>query len=166
MIADGVQFFPAAASLILQILFPITWFLRAGCDVMFTGRSSLQDKTLGHGKIALCELTENSKEYKRTLVLSCWNDLWFFKYLIFSPARHDVASAIAMSASIQKHSATAKAHVLGRHASGRRVHGWKMQEGNGNEILADLQCVCTICAESKIKAHLRENFKVPICPCP
>jgi len=152
MLADGVQFFPAATSIMSQTLFPITWFLRAGCDAIFTGRSSLKDKMSGHGEISLYELTENSKDYKGTLALNCWNDLWFFKYSIFSPARHDAASAIAMSASIQKQSATAKAHVLAGHASGRRVHGWKMQEGKGNEVLADLHCSCTICTESKTEA--------------
>ena len=89
-----------------QTLFPITWFLRAGCDAVFTGRSSSEDKSSGHGKISLYELTEKSKDYKGTLALNCWNDLWFFKYSIFSPVRHDAASAITMSASIQKYSAT------------------------------------------------------------
>jgi len=45
MLADGVQFFPAATSIMLQTLFPITWFLRAGCDVIFTGSLSLKDKS-------------------------------------------------------------------------------------------------------------------------
>jgi len=142
-----------------QTLFPITWFLRAGCEAMFTGRSSLKDKTSGHGEISLYELTENSKDYKGTLALNCWNDLWFFKYSIFSPTRHDAASAIAMSASIQKQSATANAHVLAGHASGRRVHGWKMQEGKGNEVLADLHCACTICTESQTESPSLKKFE-------
>jgi len=79
MLADGVQFFPAAISILSQTLFPITWFLRAGCDAIFTGQSSLKDKTSGHGEISLYELTENSKDFKGTLALNCWNDLWFFK---------------------------------------------------------------------------------------
>jgi len=102
MIADGLQCLPAATSLMLQTFSPVTWFQRAGRDAIFTGRSSLKDKTSGYGEIVLYELTENSKEYKGTLVLSCLNDLWFFKYSIFSPARHNAASAIAVSASIQK----------------------------------------------------------------
>jgi len=57
MIADGVQFFPAATSIMLQTLFPITLFLWAGYDVIFTGRSSLKNKTSGQGRIALYELT-------------------------------------------------------------------------------------------------------------
>jgi len=40
MLADGVQFFPAATSMMSQTLSPITWVLRAGCDAIFTGRSS------------------------------------------------------------------------------------------------------------------------------
>ena len=76
--------------------------------MIFTERSSLKDKTSGHQETSLYELTENSKDYKDTLALNCWNNLWVFKYLIFSPARHDAASAIAMSASIQKQSVTAK----------------------------------------------------------
>jgi len=74
---------------------------------------------------------------------------------------HDAASAIAMSASIQKQSATAKAHVLAGHAaaSGRRVHGWKMQEGKGNEVLADLHCACTICTEPKTEATSLRIFE-------
>ena len=141
-----------------QTLFSITWFLRAGCDAIFTGRSSLKDKTSGHGEISLYELTENSKDYKGTLALNCWNDLWFFKYSIFSPARHDATSAIAMSASIQKQSVTAKAHMLAGQPSGRRVHGWKMQEGKGNEIPADLHRACTVCTESKTKAPISEEI--------
>jgi len=78
MLADGVQFFPAATSMMSQTLFPITWFMRAGCDAVFTGRSSLKDKSSGHGEISLYELTEKSKDYKGTLALNCWNDLWFF----------------------------------------------------------------------------------------
>jgi len=93
------------------------------------------------------------------LALNCWNDLWVLKYSIFSPARHDAASAIAMSASIQKQSATAKAHVLARHASGRRAHGWKMQEGKGNEVLADLHCTCNIDTESKTEAPSLRKFE-------
>jgi len=73
--------------------------------------------------------------------------------------RHDAASAIAMSASIQKQSATAKAHVLAGHASGRRVHGRKMQEGKGNEVLADLHCACTICTESKTESLSLRKFE-------
>jgi len=78
MLADGVQFFPAATSIMSQTLFPIAWFLRAGCDVIFTGRSSLKDKTSEHGEISLyyySELTENSKDYKGMSALNCWNDL-------------------------------------------------------------------------------------------
>jgi len=135
-----------------QTLFSITWFLRAGCDAIFTGRSSLKDKTSGHDEILLYKLTENSKNYKGTLALICWNDLWFFKYSIFPPARHDATSTIAMSASIQKQSVTAKAHVLAGHASGRRVHSCRKQEGKGKEVLADLHCSCTICTESKTEA--------------
>jgi len=119
MFADGVQFLPAATSIMSQTLFPITWFLRAGCDAIFTGRSSLKDKTSGHREILLNELTENSKDCKGPLALKCWNDLLGFKYSIFSPVRHDAASAIGMSASIQKQSATAKAHVLAGHAQSR-----------------------------------------------
>jgi len=33
----------------------------------------------GHGEISPYELTENSKDYKGTLALNCWNDLWFCK---------------------------------------------------------------------------------------
>jgi len=51
MLADGVQFFPVATSMMSQTLFPITWFMRAGCGVVFTGRSSLKDKSSGHGEI-------------------------------------------------------------------------------------------------------------------
>ena len=58
MLADGVQFFPAATSMMSQTLFPITWSMRAGCDAVFTGRSSLEDKSSGHGAISLYELTE------------------------------------------------------------------------------------------------------------
>jgi len=122
MFANGVQFFPAATSMMSQTLFFITWFMLAGCDAVFTGRSSLKNKSSGHGEISLYELKEKSKGYKGMLALNCWNDLWFFKYSIFSPARHDAASAIAISASIQKQSATAKAHVLAGHTSRRRVH--------------------------------------------
>jgi len=144
MLADGVQFFPAATFIMSQTLFPITWFLRAGCDAIFTRRSSLKGKTSGHAEISLYELTQNLTDYKGTLALNYWNDLWFLKYSIFSLARHDAASAIAMSASFQKQSATAKAHALSGHASGCRVHGWKMQEGKGKQVLADLHCACTI----------------------
>jgi len=42
MIADGVNFFPAATSIMSQTLFPLTWFLQAGCEAIFTGRSSLK----------------------------------------------------------------------------------------------------------------------------
>ena len=126
---------------------------------MFIGRSSLQDKTPGHGEIKLCELKEHSKDYRGKLSLYCWNDLWFFKYSLFSPIQHNDASAVAMSASIQKQNATAKAHVLAGHASGRRVHGWKMQEGHGSDILSDLHCTCTICAESKTEAPSLRKFE-------
>jgi len=129
------------------------------CDAIFTGRSSVKYKMSGHGEISLYELTENSKNYKGTLALNCWNDLWVFIYSIFSPARHDAASAIVMPASIQKQSATAKAHVLAGHASGRRVHGWKMEEGKGNEVLADLHCACTICTESTTEAPSLRKFE-------
>jgi len=112
MLADGVQFFPAATCMMSQTLFPITWFMRAGCDAVFTGRSSLEDKSSGHGEISLYELTAKSKDYKGTLAPNCWNDLWFFKLSIFSPARHDAASAIAMSASIQKQSQRPKLTYL------------------------------------------------------
>jgi len=88
MLANGLQCCPAATSVMSQTQFPIIWFLRAGCDAIFTGRSSLKDKTSGHGEISLYELTENSKNYKGMLALNCWNDLWFFKYSISSPARH------------------------------------------------------------------------------
>ena len=71
MIAEGVQL----ATNLTQTLFPITWFLRAGCDASFIGRSSLKDPTIGHGAIRLNELQENSKDYKGDLALSCWNDL-------------------------------------------------------------------------------------------
>jgi len=64
-----------------------------------------------------------------------------------------------MSALIQKQSATAKAHVLAGHASGRRVHRWKMQEAKGNEVLADLHCSCTICTESKTEAPSLRKFE-------
>jgi len=47
MLADGVQFFPDATSMMSQTLFPITWFMRAGCDAVFTGRSSLEDTFFG-----------------------------------------------------------------------------------------------------------------------
>jgi len=40
MLADRVHIFPPATSIKSQTLFPITWFLRAGCDAIFTGRSS------------------------------------------------------------------------------------------------------------------------------
>jgi len=140
--------------------------MRAGCDTVFTGWSLLEDKSSGHGEISLYELTGKSKDYKGTLALNCWNDLWFFEYSISSPARHDTASAIAMSVLIQKQSATAKAHMLAGHASGRRLDSWKMQEGNGNEVLADLHCPCTICTESKPKPHLWHNLKENVLPCP
>jgi len=64
-----------------------------------------------------------------------------------------------MSASIQKHFATAEAHVLAGHAPGRRVHSWKMQEGKGNEVLADLHCSCTISTESKTEAPSLRKFE-------
>jgi len=82
-----------------------------------------------------------------------------FKYSIFLLACHDAASLIPTSVYIQKQSATAKARVLGVHASGRRLHGWKMQEGNGNEILVDLHCVCAICTESKTEAPSLLRFE-------
>jgi len=47
MLADEVQFFPTAISIISQTLLCITWCLRAGCDAIFTGRSLLKDKTSG-----------------------------------------------------------------------------------------------------------------------
>jgi len=133
--------------------------MRAGCDAVFTGRSSFEDKSSGHGEISLYELTEKSKDYKGTLALNCWNDLWVFKYSIFLPARHDTASAIAMSVSIQKQTAGTKAHVLAGHASGRRAHSWKMQEGKGNEVLVDLHCSCTICTESKTEAPSLRKYE-------
>ena len=40
MLADRVHIFPPATSIKSQTLFPIIWFLRAGCDAIFTGRSS------------------------------------------------------------------------------------------------------------------------------
>ena len=58
MLADGVQNLPAATSVMSQTLFPITWFMRAGCDAVFTGRCILKDKLSGHGQISLYELTE------------------------------------------------------------------------------------------------------------
>jgi len=64
-----------------------------------------------------------------------------------------------MFASIQRQSATAKAHVLAGHASGCRVHSWKMQEGKGNEVLADLHCSCTICTESKTETPSLRKFE-------
>jgi len=75
MLADGVQFFPAATFMMSHTLFPITWFMRAGCDAVFTGRSSLKDKSSGHGEISPYELTEKSKDCRGTLALNCWNDL-------------------------------------------------------------------------------------------
>jgi len=51
MLADGVQFFQAATLIMSQTLFPITRFLRAGCDAIFTGRLSFKDKMSGHGDI-------------------------------------------------------------------------------------------------------------------
>jgi len=75
------------------------------------------------------------------------------------PVRHDATSAIAMSASIQKQSATAKAYVLAEHASGCRVHSWKMQEGKWNEVLADLYCACIICTESKTNVPSLRKFE-------
>jgi len=71
MLANGVQFFQTATSMMSQTLFPVTWFLRAGCDAVFTGPSSLQDKSPGHGEISLYELTEKSKDYKSVLALNC-----------------------------------------------------------------------------------------------
>ena len=69
ILADVVHFSPAATSMISQTLFPITWIMRAGCDAVFTGRSSLKDKSSGHGEISLYELTEKSKNYKWVHIL-------------------------------------------------------------------------------------------------
>ena len=45
-----------------QTLFSITWFLRAGCNAIFTGRSSLNEKTSGHGEISL----QSSRKIQKT----------------------------------------------------------------------------------------------------
>jgi len=34
-----------------------------------------------------------------------------------------------------------------------------MQEGKGNEVLADLHCACTICTESKTEAPSLRKFE-------
>jgi len=60
---------------------------------------------------------------------------------------------------MKKQTAKAKAHELVGHASGRRVHGWKMQEENKHEMLADLHCVCTICAGSRLQAQSLRKFE-------
>ena len=78
---------------------------------------------------------------------------------MFSPARNDAASAVAMSASVSKRCATARAHITARYASGRRVHGWKTQEGNGSDIFSELHCTCTICTESKTESPSLRKFE-------
>jgi len=155
MIAEGVQL----ADDLTQTLFPISWFLQAGCDAVFKGRSSMTERGAGHGEIESFELHETSKTSKVTLALNCYNDLWFFKYSIFTLV-HDHASAVAaLSGSTSKHTATIRAHMVAGHASGRRAHGWKKMEGKGDDIFPDLPCTCTICAESKTEPPSLRKFE-------
>lgn len=139
-------------------LFPASFFTRRGCDVFFHGRRSHTDNSqAGTGEILLHELTPDSRKYVGNVALKSWNDLWFFNYTIFNPAK-DVAMA-ASQLNATKLSNTIKAHVTCAHCSGRRVHGAFKHAGRGDEIFSDLPCQCPICAATKSELPGHRKFE-------
>jgi hypothetical protein len=96
MIVSGAQF---AQSLAVDLML-VAFFTRRGCNVIFRGRDGSEDPSpAGEAEIKLYEFVgPRACQYKGSIMLQYWHNLWFFTYTMYHPIRDHIVS-VAMHAS-------------------------------------------------------------------